>query len=222
MTADLAAVTVVVVLAVLAAATWLGGRSSVWLRAGSGALAAVAAVVAGVRFPSTGAPGADAVLAVAFLFLASATAPFATAGPSRGVAWAPVVALGVLVVALPAGRALDPDGVATAPPLRRSDRRARAARPAAGLCPRRDRTAPRQRRLRPHRPPVRRVDAASRLPPPLSASATARACRAKAWGIDAPRRREVSEITDYMLEDAIARLEDENDAMEALAEEPDD
>ena len=101
--ADLAAVTVVVALAVLAAATSLGGRSSVWLRAGSGALAAVAAVVAGVRFPSTGAPGADAVLAVVFLFLASATAPFATAGRSRGVAWAPVVALGVLVVALPAG-----------------------------------------------------------------------------------------------------------------------
>jgi hypothetical protein len=103
MTADLAAVTVVVVLAVLAAATWLGGRSSVWLRAGSGAVAAVAAVTAGVRFPPTGAPGADAVLAVVFLFLASATAPFATAGRSRGVAWAPVVALGVLVVALPAG-----------------------------------------------------------------------------------------------------------------------
>ena len=101
--ADLAAVTVVVVLAVLVVATWLGGRSSVWLRAGSGALAAVAAVTAGVRFPSTGAPGADAALAVVFLFLASATTPFATAGPSRGVPWAPVVALGVLVVALPAG-----------------------------------------------------------------------------------------------------------------------
>src|SRR5664280_1737793 len=81
-------------------------RSSLWMRAVPGVVAvvAVAAVVAaGLRFPSTGAPGADAVLAVGFLFLASATATFATAGPSRDVPWALVVALGVLVVAVPTG-----------------------------------------------------------------------------------------------------------------------
>ena len=102
MMADLAAVAVVVVLAVLGAATWRSGRRSVWWRAGSGALVAVAAVATGVRFPSTGASAADAVLAGGFLFLASATAPGAGAGPSRRLPWGPVVALGVLVVALPA------------------------------------------------------------------------------------------------------------------------
>jgi hypothetical protein len=42
--------------AVLATAAWQRGRRSLWMWAGSEALAGVAAVAAGVQFPSTGAP----------------------------------------------------------------------------------------------------------------------------------------------------------------------
>ena len=53
MTADLAALKLV---AVLATAAWQRGRRSLWMWAGSEALAKVAAVAAGVQFPSTEAP----------------------------------------------------------------------------------------------------------------------------------------------------------------------
>ena len=51
--ADLAALELV---AVLATAAWQRGRRSLWMWAGSEALAGVAAVAAGVQFPSTEAP----------------------------------------------------------------------------------------------------------------------------------------------------------------------
>ena len=53
MIADLAALELV---AVLATAAWQRGRQSLWMWAGSKARAKVAAVAAGVQFPSTEAP----------------------------------------------------------------------------------------------------------------------------------------------------------------------
>ncbi len=96
------AVGLVALLGATAAVTWHRGRRSGALRLALAALASLAAVVAGVRFPSTGAAFPDVALAAVFLVLASSTAPFATIGRTRGAPWAPVVAVGALLAALPA------------------------------------------------------------------------------------------------------------------------